>query len=122
MTEETKEKSTTRKIEEELEILVQISSEMQKQLDKGECKLLGFKEAADYLGCSHSFLYKLTSANLINPCYKPQVTALLHVCTNSQDWVSKGRKKGSSIYHPLSSHLFPSIIPLLFEEQNRRIF
>ena len=71
MAEKTKEKSTSRKIEEELDVLVQISSEMQKQLDKGECKLLGFKEAADYLGCSHSFLYKLTAANII-PCYKPR--------------------------------------------------
>ena len=61
-----KEKSTTRKIEEELDVLVRITSEMQKQLDKGECKLLTFKEAADFLGCSDSLLYKLT-AEKANP-------------------------------------------------------
>ena len=90
MAEKTKEKSTSRKIEEELDVLVQISSEMQKQLDKGECKLLGFKEAADYLGCSHSFLYKLTAANLI-PCYKPR-GRLYFFKHEISEWVSKGDK------------------------------
>ena len=33
-------------------------------------KPLTFNEAADYLGLSKSFLYKLTSSNRV-PCYKP---------------------------------------------------
>ena len=86
----TKSKSTTDKIKEELDILVEITTEMQKQLDKGDCKLLGFKEAADYLGCSHSFLYKLTAANLI-PCYKPR-GRLFFFQHEISKWVMKGDK------------------------------
>ena len=82
-----KEKSATRKIEEELDVLVRITSEMQEQLKKGECKLLSFKEAADYLGCSHSFLYKLTGANLI-PCYKPR-GRIYFFKHEIADWVKK---------------------------------
>ena len=85
----TKSKSTTDKIKEELDILVEITTEMQRQLDKGDCKLLGFKEAADYLGCSHSFLYKLTAANLI-PCYKPR-GRLYFFQHDISKWVMEGK-------------------------------
>ena len=63
-------KSANAEFKKELDVLLEITSKMQKQLEKGECVLLTFKEAANYLGCSDSFLYKLTSSNVI-PCYKP---------------------------------------------------
>ena len=84
-----KDKSATRKIEEELDVLVRITSEMQKQLDKGECRLLTFKEAADFLGCSDSLLYKLTSEKLI-PCYKPR-GRLYFFQHELEEWVVRGK-------------------------------
>ena len=64
-------KSANAEFKKELDVLLEITGEMQKQLEKGECKLLTFKEAADFLECSDSSLYKLTSNNLI-PFYKPR--------------------------------------------------
>ena len=50
-----------------LEKLTTIENLLKGQTDKP----LTFEEAADYLGLSKSYLYKLTSANKI-PHYKPQ--------------------------------------------------
>ncbi len=65
------EKSALAEFKKELDVLLELTNEMQKQLEVGECKLLSFKEAADFLGCSNSFLYKLSYKDLI-PCHKPR--------------------------------------------------
>ncbi len=104
MTEETKEKSTTRKIEEELEVLVQISSEMQKQLDKGECKLPGFKEATDYFESSHSL--KITELYKSHRNVGTGEGIMSAVSAGKGE--KRGDKKGSS---PVSSPIIP-FVPL----------
>lgn len=55
--------TTVEKIKNDLE-------ELKSLIKIGECKLLNFNQAADYLGFSHSYLYKLTSRKII-PCHKP---------------------------------------------------
>ncbi len=119
MTEETKEKSTTRKIEEELEVLVQISSEMQKQLDKGECRLPGFKESADCLGCSHSSRRNVGIGEvptqelheLKNFITEVPTSCLPYQQENWKNLEDKKEDKGSSFYLPC---FLLSILLLLF--------
>ncbi len=57
-------------IRKELEELKEITLKIARQSEKEESKLLNFNQAADYLGLSHSYLYKLTCHKLI-PCHKP---------------------------------------------------
>jgi excisionase family DNA binding protein len=50
--------------------LKHLSNLLSIQHDIKKDKLLNFNETADYLGLSHSYLYKLTARKMI-PCYKP---------------------------------------------------
>ncbi len=126
MTEEIKEKSTTRKIEEELEVLVQISSEIQKQLDKGECKLPGFKEAADYLGCSHSSRRNVGTGEVPIQELHELKNFITEVPTSCLPYQQEKEKKGEKKDHPSIFPYPPTCSPLssLFylRQQNRRIF
>ena len=57
-------------IRRELEELKKITLKIVRQSEKEESKLMNFNQAADYLGLSHSYLYKLTCHKLI-PCHRP---------------------------------------------------
>jgi len=64
---------------------------------------LNFVQAAQYLGFSHSYLYKLTSRKII-PCHRPTGKMLFFSKTELDEWVfsnSKGKvqksKEDSSI-------------------------
>ena len=61
---------TDDEIKKGLEELKIISKLISKQPKKDDDKLLNFNQTADYLGVSHSYLYKLTAKNLI-PCHRP---------------------------------------------------
>jgi len=63
-------KTTSKKIQEELDELKRTAQLITEQFRKENSKLLNFNQAADYLGLSHSYLYKLTSHKLI-PCHRP---------------------------------------------------
>ncbi len=60
----------TEAIKRELEELKKIAELMSMNVINPNDKLLNFKQSADYLGLSHSYLYKLTSQKLI-PCHRP---------------------------------------------------
>ena len=57
-------------IKRELEELKKIAEILSMNVMTKDDKLLNFKQTADYLGLSHSYLYKLTSQKMI-PCYRP---------------------------------------------------
>lgn len=65
-------------------------------------KPLNFNQAADYLGFSHSYLYKLTSRKII-PCHRPTGKMLFFSKAELDEWIfssknSKGKsKKGKFI-------------------------
>jgi excisionase family DNA binding protein len=82
---------TDDEIKKGLEELKQLSNLMSKQAKKAEDKLLNFNETADYLGLSHSYLYKLTARKMI-PCYKPM--GRLYFFKNELDgWIVNNEKK-----------------------------
>ncbi len=57
-------------------------------------KPLNFNQAADYLGFSHSYLYKLTSRKII-PCHRPTGKVLFFSKIELDDWVfSRVNPKG----------------------------
>ncbi len=55
-------------------------------------KPLTFNEAAEYLGLSKSFLYKLTSSNNI-PCYKPEGKKLYFSKSELDSWLLRNPVK-----------------------------
>lgn len=60
-------------------------------------KPLNFNQAADYLGFSHSYLYKLTSRKII-PCHRPTGKVLFFSKAELDDWVfSKEQKQTDDI-------------------------
>ena len=56
----------------------------------GNKEVLCFKEAAAYISCSPSYLYKLTSSSRI-PCYKPLGKKLFFKRTELNDWLLRNR-------------------------------
>ena len=55
-------------------------------------KPLTLIEAARYLGFSPSYIYKLTSKNVI-PHYKPSGKKILFIKKELDDWVVQGKKE-----------------------------
>ncbi len=60
----------TEAIRRELDELKKIAELLSMNVISKDEKLLNFKQTADYLGLSHSYLYKLTSQKMI-PCHRP---------------------------------------------------
>jgi len=59
-------------------------------------KPLNFNQAAEYLGFSHSYLYKLTSRKII-PCHRPTGKMLFFSKEELDEWiVSSEKSKGKS--------------------------
>ena len=79
-------------IKSELKELKKIAHLMTEQLRKEESKLLNFNQAADYLGLSHSYLYKLTCHKLI-PCHRP-MHRLYFFKEELDAWVRRRREDG----------------------------
>lgn len=55
-------------------------------LKKKDDKPLNFNQAAEYLGFSHSYLYKLTSRKIV-PCYRPTGKVLFFSKAELDEWV-----------------------------------
>ncbi len=77
------------------------SNEIKKQLEeiktllrKQEDKPLNFNQAAEYLGFSHSYLYKLTSRKII-PCHRPTGKMLFFSKTELDEWIFDNRDQKS---------------------------
>jgi len=75
------------------------SNEIKKQLEeiktllrRKDNKPLNFNQAADYLGFSHSYLYKLTSRKII-PCHRPTGKMLFFSKAELDEWVFESRSK-----------------------------
>ena len=63
-------------------------------LKKKDDKPLNSVQAAQYLGFSHSYLYKLTSRKII-PCYSPNGKMLFFSKTELDSWVFNNNTKGA---------------------------
>jgi excisionase family DNA binding protein len=68
------------------EIIKKLSS-LEEILKRKDKKFLTFKEACDYLGFSKSFLYKLTSKNMI-PHHKPTGRKIFFFKNDLEKWVT----------------------------------
>ncbi|MBU2493191.1 MAG: helix-turn-helix domain-containing protein [Bacteroidetes bacterium] len=55
-------------------------------------KPLNFNQAADYLGFSHSYLYKLTSRKII-PCHRPTGKMLFFSKAELDEWIFENRNQ-----------------------------
>jgi len=71
------------------EILEKLNS-IETRLNKENDIPLNFNQAADYLGLSHSYLYKLTSRKII-PCYRPTGKILFFSKVELNEWVFSQR-------------------------------
>jgi len=70
--------------------------EIKSLLRKKNDKPLNFNQAAEYLGFSHSYLYKLTSRKII-PCHRPTGKMLFFSKAELDEWiVSSEKSKGKS--------------------------
>lgn len=74
------------------------SNEIKKQLEeiklllrKQDDKPLNFNQAAEYLGFSHSYLYKLTSRKII-PCHRPTGKMLFFSKAELDEWIFSSKK------------------------------
>jgi excisionase family DNA binding protein len=67
------------------EILAKLN-ELEILLKKKDDKPLNFNQAAEYLGFSQSYLYKLTSRKII-PCYRPTGKVLFFSKAELDEWV-----------------------------------
>jgi len=85
-------KTTNEKIKEELDELKRTAQLITEQFRKENSKLLNFNQAADYLGLSHSYLYKLTCHKLI-PCHRP-MHRLYFFKEELDAWVRRRREDG----------------------------
>jgi len=77
-----------KKRNEVLEKLTSIEALLRKKNDKP----LNFNQAADYLGFSHSYLYKLTSRKII-PCHRPTGKMLFFSKAELDEWIFKNRSQ-----------------------------
>lgn len=64
-------------------------------LKKKDDQPLNFVQAAQYLGFSHSYLYKLTSRKII-PCHRPTGKMLFFSKAELDDWIFKNRDQKST--------------------------
>lgn len=71
-----------------LEKLTSIEALLRKKNDKP----LNFNQAADYLGFSHSYLYKLTSRKII-PCHRPTGKMLFFSKQELDEWIVSSEKE-----------------------------
>src|SRR5690554_1384807 len=71
--------------------LEEIKSLLKRQNDQP----LNFVQAAQYLGFSHSYLYKLTSRKII-PCHRPTGKMLFFSKAELDDWIFKNRDQKST--------------------------
>ncbi|WKZ69970.1 MAG: helix-turn-helix domain-containing protein [Melioribacteraceae bacterium] len=71
-----------------LEKLTSIEALLRKKNDKP----LNFNQAADYLGFSHSYLYKLTSRKII-PCHRPTGKMLFFSKEELDEWIVTSEKE-----------------------------
>ena len=70
--------------------LEEIKSLLKRQHDQP----LNFNQAAQYLGFSHSYLYKLTSRKII-PCHRPTGKMLFFSKVELDDWIFENRDQKS---------------------------
>jgi len=75
------------------EILTKLN-ELETLLRKKNDKPLNFNQAADYLGFSHSYLYKLTSRKII-PCHRPTGKMLFFSKVELDEWIFENRSQPS---------------------------
>lgn len=75
------------------EILTKLN-ELEALLRKKNDKPLNFNQAADYLGFSHSYLYKLTSRKII-PCHRPTGKMLFFSKVELDEWIFENRNQNS---------------------------
>ncbi|MDD3772894.1 MAG: helix-turn-helix domain-containing protein [Weeksellaceae bacterium] len=68
--------------------------EIKALLRKKNDKPLNFNQAADYLGFSHSYLYKLTSRKII-PCHRPTGKMLFFSKVELDEWIFENRSQPS---------------------------
>ena len=71
-------------------------SEIEKHLHKQNDKPLNFNQAAEYLGFSHSYLYKLTSKKII-PCHRPTGKMLFFSKNEIDEWVFSKRDRKENV-------------------------
>jgi len=76
-----------------IEKIIPKLEELKKLLSKFD-KPLTFTEAADYLGFSKSYLYKLTSRQEI-PHYKPSGKHLYFMKNELDEWIKRNGNEGS---------------------------
>lgn len=77
------------------EILTKLN-ELEALLRKKNDKPLNFNQAADYLGFSHSYLYKLTSRKII-PCHRPTGKMLFFSKEELDEWIFENRSQKTEI-------------------------
>ena len=65
--------------------------EIKTLLRKQDDKPLNFNQAAEYLGFSHSYLYKLTSRKII-PCHRPTGKMLFFSKAELDEWIFTSKK------------------------------
>ena len=61
-------------------------NELEELLKRKNDKPLNFNQAAEYLGFSHSYLYKLTSRKII-PCHRPTGKMLFFSKAELDEWI-----------------------------------
>ncbi|MGK9369694.1 helix-turn-helix domain-containing protein [Melioribacter sp. Ez-97] len=77
--------------------LEEIKSLLKKKVDQANryaSKPLNFNQAAEYLGFSHSYLYKLTSRKII-PCHRPTGKVLFFNKAELDEWIFENRSQES---------------------------
>ncbi len=70
-------------------------NELEELLKRKNDKPLNFNQAAEYLGFSHSYLYKLTSRKII-PCHRPTGKMLFFSKSELDDWIFTNRDQKST--------------------------
>lgn len=71
-------------------IIIEKLDEIKKILRKQNDQPLNFNQAAQYLGFSHSYLYKLTSRKII-PCHRPTGKMLFFSKNELDEWIFEKR-------------------------------
>lgn len=69
-------------------------NELEELLRRKNDKPLNFNQAAEYLGFSHSYLYKLTSRKII-PCHRPTGKMLFFSKVELDEWIFTNRDQES---------------------------
>ncbi len=72
-------------------IIIEKLEEIKKILRQKNEQPLNFNQAAQYLGFSHSYLYKLTSRKII-PCHRPTGKVLFFSKNELDEWIFTSKK------------------------------